>query len=137
MLADARYRPAMWYHAHTELALIFILSSYRAFLPLPLSSADITTKAVIISIALIGSLTYGLIMRPYVHSERWMGWIRSALLVDALGCTLVTSAIALEDSGLGGPATHEVIVKGSLALTASCIYYVGDSCRWLHVAYVY
>lgn len=120
LLTDSVHRPEVWYQRHIELGLLLVLSAYRALLPRPATLVEALTKGSIIGAAITASLVHLIVANPFFPTERWMGWVRAALLVDALLCTLINAAVASIDAGFVNFTLIEILARGPPILFAAC-----------------
>ena len=71
------YKPTAWYTKHIDLALLLLLSLFRALLPRPADLIGIVAKAAAICTALLAASVHVLWARPYLDADAWMGWVRA------------------------------------------------------------
>ena len=109
------YRPAAgWYMRHVELGLLVILSAMRAVLPWPTALGSIALKAGLLSTSLLAALVTVLVVRPFLASEAWMGWVRALLLLVSLLCVTLNAAAGAVFIDLGGVALRSALDVGAV-----------------------
>lgn len=72
------YKPTAWYTKLVDLALLLLLSLYRALLPRPATLGSIVAKAGTLCAALLVACVHVLWTRPYLDADAWMGWVSTA-----------------------------------------------------------
>jgi len=112
-------KSSAWYTVHMDLAVLLLLSLFRALLPRPTDLVGITVKTAVICGALLFSCIHVLWMQPY--PDAWRGWLRALSLLDALSITLLAASALALDAGLGGVSLSASIVAGGYAVFALCV----------------
>lgn len=113
------YKPTAWYTKHIDLALLLLMSLFRALLPRPTSLGIIAGKTTIISAALLAACVHVLWVRPYIEDNAWMVVVRAMLLVDSLGITLLNALVIASDAGLTDQPLS--ITSGGTVIISCCV----------------
>ena len=106
---------------HVELGLLLVLSALRALLPWPTTVGAIILKAALLGTALLAALLIVLVVRPFLASESWMGWVRALLLLDSLLCVALNAMAGAVAIGLGGNALEHALTSGAVVAFAACV----------------